>query len=172
MQNKEKEKGQPQVLTKVKEQDAHEWLEHYAGSTPSPSSITPTSSSVIKVHGGQSGATLSGSHSLMEPALPRTPAPEIANALERELELEIDDDSGSSTNHHHHRHRKPDNTDPDVVLEMVVESLDADTNDNDNDADSHDRDAARSSRVSMEVNEEFVDDPPSAYVVTATATCS
>lgn len=163
---REKEKGHMQPATKEKEQDAHEWLlEHYAGSTPSPSSTVPSTTKARA--GGQSGAMLSGPRSSMERAMSRTPAPEIAaTALERELELELDIDSGSGSgsntnanHHHHHRHHEPDNTDPDVVLEMVVESLDADDNLSGN---NDDRDASRSSRVSMEVDEELlslVDDP-------------
>jgi len=101
------------------EQDAHEWLlEHYAGSSSIPTAKAQSAS-------GKSEGTRS-----------RTPAPEIATALEQELE----DAAGPSVH-------KPE-TDPDVAL---AESLDVE--------------GAKSDRVSMEVDDELlslVDDPAPA----------
>ena len=83
------------------EQDAHEWLlEHYAGPTPSPS-IPPPKHPMARIRAGRPASVQKD----------RTPAPEIASELEKELE-----EAAAS---------KPvdDNFDPDVALELVAGSL-------------------------------------------------
>ena len=122
---------QPQV--KTNEPDAHEWLlQEYAGNSPSPSSVPPLSS-MAKVRGGRP-PSVPGSRQSTERSHSRTPAPEIANALERELEDVLVPSK-----------REPDTvTDPDDVLDLVVQSLDND-------------DGANSShRTSMEVDDELL----------------
>lgn len=135
MQNKVQ---QPQV--KTKEPDAHEWLlQEYSGNSPSPSSVAP-SASMAKVRGGRPPSA-PGSRQSAERPHSRTPAPEIANALERELEDVVVPSK-----------READIiTDPDDVLDLVAQSLD------------NDEGASSSHRTSMEVDDELlslVDDRP------------
>lgn len=122
---------QPQV--KTREPDAHEWLlQEYTGNSPSPSSVAPTSS-MAKVRSGRPPSA-PGSRQSTERPHSHTPAPEIANALERELEDVLTPSK-----------READAvTDPDDVLDLVAQSLDND-------------DGANSShRTSMEVDDELL----------------
>ena len=127
-----KEQPQPKEQPVAKEQDAHEWLlEHYAENTPPPPPAPAPPPPRVR------GPSVSGPS---ERHHSRTPAPEVATALEQELE----DAVGPPSVH------KPD-TDPDIALELVAESLDADD--------------IKSDRVSMEVDDELlslVDDPAPA----------
>lgn len=118
-----------------KEPDAHEWLmEHYAGNSPSPSATATASRAAppprATTQERRSQSASAPRHSV-ERKHSRTPAPEIAAALERELEEVVAPS------------KRAIDMDPDVVLDLVANSLDAD-------------ETTKSSRVSMEVDDELL----------------